>query len=205
MSDPTAPQSGEPGHGNPNERGSGLAGLRVLFPYARQVRWFLVASGAAALTAMLSGMAIPLVTQRIIDGPLVDGDLRQLAWLIVVVLALGIAEAGMILVRRMLVAGPVTSLEHRMRMDLYGLLQRLPVAFHDRWQSGQLLSRAVSDLTIIRRFLAFGGIFLVVNAISLAVGLIVLFWLYVPFGLIVAASAVPMVILSYRYESRYKV
>ncbi|HET8641197.1 MAG TPA: ABC transporter ATP-binding protein [Pseudonocardiaceae bacterium] len=205
MSDPSQPVSGEPGHGNPNERGSGLAGLRVLFPYARQVRWFLVASGAAALVSMLSGMAIPLVTQRIIDGPLVDGDLRQLAWLIVVVLALGAAEAGLILVRRLLVAGPVTSLEHRMRMDLYGLLQRLPVAFHDRWQSGQLLSRAVSDLTIIRRFLAFGGIFLVVNAITVAVGFVILFWLAPAFGFILLTTSVPLVLLSYRYERQFKV
>src|SRR5829696_3826654 len=163
-------QSGEPGHGNPNEPGSGIAALRVLLPYAKQIRWYLIGSGVAALSATLAGMSIPLVTQRIIDGPVMDGDLRQLSWLILAVLALGAAEAGLILLRRMLVAGPVTGLEHQMRMDLYGLLQRLPVAFHDRWQSGQLLSRAVSDLTIIRRFLAFGGIFLVVNAITVVVG-----------------------------------
>ena len=44
-----------------------------------------------------------------------------------------------------------------MRADLYAHLQRLPVAFHDRWASGQLLSRATSDLTTIRWFVVFSG------------------------------------------------
>ena len=42
-------------------------------------------------------------------------------------------------------------------------LQDLPVAFHDRWPSGQLLSRAISDLNLIRRWIAFGFVLLIVN------------------------------------------
>lgn len=197
------PQSGEPGHGDPNQRGSGLAALLVLAPYARRIRWYLAGSGAAALIATLAGMAIPLVTQRIIDGPVMSGDLGQLSWLIAIVLALGAVEAGLILTRRLLVAGPVSGLEHRMRMDLYTTLQRLPVAFHDRWQSGQLLSRAVADLTTVRRFLAFGGIFLVVNGVAIVVGFALLCWLAPAFGLILLITSVPLVMLSYRYEHGY--
>jgi len=181
-----------------------LAALRVLIPYARRVRWCLLGSAAFALVATLAGMAIPLVTQRIVDGPIAHGDLGGLVWPVALVLALGVTEAVGILLRRLLVAGPVPGVEKRMRDDLYRQLQGLPVAFHDRWQSGQLLSRAISDLTVIRRFLAFAGIFLMVNGIALVVGLGVLFWLYPPFGLIVALSAVPMVLISVRYETRYK-
>ena len=50
-----------------------------------------------------------------------------------------------------------------MRNGLYAQLQDLPVAFHDRWPSGQLLSRAVSDLNLIRRWISFGIVLLVVN------------------------------------------
>jgi ATP-binding cassette subfamily B protein len=189
----------------PPQRGPGLAALRVLVPYARDIRWSLIGSGAAALAATLAGMTIPLFIQPIIDGPVAHGDLGGLVWPIAVVLALGVAEAAFILLRRMLVAGPVTTLEKRMRADLYHHLQRLPVAFHDRWQSGQLLSRAGSDLTVIRRFLAFGGIFLVVNGITIVIGLGVLFWLSVPFGVVVLLLAVPMVLVSYHYEAKYKV
>ena len=50
-----------------------------------------------------------------------------------------------------------------MRDDLYAHLQRLDAGFHDSWQSGQLLSRATTDLSAIRRFAGFGTIFLITN------------------------------------------
>jgi ATP-binding cassette, subfamily B, bacterial len=182
-----------------------LAALRVLLPYVRPVRWALIGSAVTALAATLSGMTIPLVTQRIIDGPVAHGDLRGLVWPVAAVLLLGTLEALFILCRRLLVADPVTKLEKRMRADLYEHLQGLPVAFHDRWQSGQLLSRAVSDLSVIRRFVAFGGIYLVVNAVTILVGLGVLFWLSTWFGLAVLVMSVPMIATSFHYERKYKV
>ena len=48
--------------------------------------------------------------------------------------------------RRWFVLTPGTHVEAAMRNTLYAKLQDLPVAFHDRWQSGQLLSRSMSDL-----------------------------------------------------------
>ena len=62
-----------------------------------------------------------------------------------------------------------------MRNTLFAKLQDLPVAFHDRWPSGQLLSRAVADLGLIRRWLSFGIVLLIANFITLVVGLLILF------------------------------
>ncbi len=189
----------------PDQRAPRLGALRVLIPYARPVRWALIGSAAFALAATLAGMSIPLVTQRLVDGPLASGDLGALVWPIGLVVLLGVAEAAFILIRRVMVAGPVTTLERRMRADLYHHLQRLPAAFHDRWQSGQLLSRAISDLTTIRRFLAFSGIFLVVNGLTMIVAILVLFWLAPAFGLVVFVASVPTIAVSYYYEAKYKV
>lgn len=194
MADDTSPQ-----------RAPSLGALRVLVPYVRPVRWALIGSAFFALAATLAGMAIPLVTQRLVDGPLASRDLDALTWPIVMVVLLGVTEAAFILVRRLLVAGPVTGLERRMRADLYHHLQRLPAAFHDRWQSGQLLSRAISDLTTIRRFLAFSGIFLVVNGVTMVVAVVVLFWLSPVFGVVVLVASVPTIAFSYHYEAKYKV
>ena len=63
--------------------------------------------------------------------------------------------------RRILLTVLSTGLETNLRDDLYAQLQRLDVGFHDRWQSGQLLSRAMTDLSVIRRFIGFGAIFFV--------------------------------------------
>ncbi|HVV20096.1 MAG TPA: ABC transporter ATP-binding protein [Pseudonocardiaceae bacterium] len=169
------------------------------------MRWPLIGATAMTLLAMVCGLVIPLVTQRILDGPVATHHLGSLPWLIGLVLALGTLEAGSFFLRRKLVARPTTQIEARMRADLYEHLQRLPIAFHDQWQSGQLLSRAVSDLSTLRRFFAFAVIFLVVNSITLVLGLVVLFVLAPVLGLIVLCCALPLIAVSTLFESKYKV
>ncbi|MGH3786252.1 MAG: ABC transporter ATP-binding protein [Pseudonocardiaceae bacterium] len=188
---------------NPHQKPS-LAVLCRLWPYVRPVRGRLLGSGAAALAAMLAGLGIPLMIQRIVDGPIATRDRRALVLLCVGVLALGLIEAGLIYLRRQLVARPATDIEKRMRADLYHQLQELPVAFHDRWPSGQLLSRAISDLTTIRRFVAFSGLFLVINVLTVLVGLVVLLVIAPQLGILAVMMAVPLVVLCGRYERRYE-
>ena len=181
-----------------------LAVLCRLWPYIRPVRGRLLGSGVAALGAMLSGLGIPVLIQRIVDGPVAHKDRGELVLLSLGVLAFGLLEAGLIYLRRALVARPSTDVEKRMRADLYHHLQRLPVAFHDRWPSGQLLSRAVSDLTTIRRFVAFSGVFLVVNLLTVLVGLVVLVVIAPALGMLAVLMAAPLVVLCRRYERRYE-
>ena len=163
----------------------------------------MIGSGVAALAATLAGLAIPLVTRVIVDGPVARGELGGLPWLVLGVLAFGALEAGLILLRRLLVAGPANQVEATMRADLYAHLQRLPVAFHDRWASGQLLSRATSDLTTVRWFVMFSGIFLVVNALTVGVGVGVLVWLPPWLGLVIAIMAGPLTVTTLALERRY--
>jgi ATP-binding cassette subfamily B protein len=118
-------------------------------------------------------------------------------------MALGIAEAGLILIRRWVQARAVLGFETAIRDDLYKHMQELPMEFHGRWQSGQLLSRITIDLSAIRRFMGFGLLFLVINIIQLVVVTLLLLHLYWPLGLVVAISAVPIIVLSKRFETRY--
>jgi ATP-binding cassette subfamily B protein len=187
-----------------NSRQASLVVLRRLAPYVQPVRGRLLGSGAAALGGMLAGLGIPLLIQRIVDGPVAHRDRSALVLLSLGVLALGVLEAGLIYLRRALGARPTTDIEKRMRADLYHHLQHLPVAFHDRWPSGQLLSRAVSDLTTIRRFLAFSGIFLVVNVLTVLAGMVVLLVIAPAFGVLTMIMAAPMVVLCQRYWRRYE-
>ncbi|MFI7035802.1 ABC transporter ATP-binding protein [Microbispora rosea] len=163
----------------------------------------LVVSWIAALLGIAAGTVIPLVSKEIIDGPVAHGDLGGLVPLGLLALGLGVAEAVLTFVRRWSQAGPVLGLETAIRDDLYRHLQRLPMSFHDGWQSGQLLSRATTDLSAIRRFLGFGMLFLIMNILQLTAVTVVLLRMYWPLGLLVAVSAVPVVILSLRFERRY--
>ncbi|MBB5956504.1 ATP-binding cassette subfamily B protein [Saccharothrix tamanrassetensis] len=188
-----------------DRRISTAATVRRLWPYFRPVRGQMALSMAAALLAMLCGLGIPLITQRIVDGPIAGRDLGALPPMIGLVLALGIAEAAFFWLRRRCIARPASDVEARMRADMYHHLQRLPVSFHDRWQSGQLLSRATTDLNTVRRFVAFVITFLVVNTLVVVIGLGVLFWLSPVLGAIVLACALPLLVLSYLFESKFKV
>jgi ATP-binding cassette subfamily B protein len=79
------------------------------------------------------------------------------------------------------------------------------MSFHSQWQSGQLLSRATTDLSAIRRFSGFGMLFLLVNVTQVTATTVVLLNMYWPLGLVVAATAAPIVWLSMRFEKRYVV
>jgi ATP-binding cassette subfamily B protein len=170
-----------------------------LRPYvARLVFMWLV-----AVVGIGTSIALPLVGKDVIDGPVVSGDADALVPLGLLALGIGVAEALMIFLRRWTQVGPVLGLETRIRDDLYEHLQRLPMSFHGEWQSGQLLSRATTDLSTIRRFLGFGVLFLVMNILQLTTVTVVLLNMYWPLGLLVAASAVPIVVVSLRFEKKY--
>ncbi len=158
---------------------------------------------AAAVLGIAAAILTPLVGKEIIDGPVAHGDQDALLPLGLLALALGVAEALLTFLRRWSQAAPVLGLETAIRDDLYRHLQRLPMRFHDEWQSGQLLSRATTDLSTIRRFLGFGVLFLVMNVLQLTTVTVVLLRMYWPLGLLVAGSAIPVIILSNRFEKRY--
>ena len=120
-----------------------------------------------------------------------------------VILVLGVAEAGLVALRRQFVINPATTVETRMRVSLYGHLQDLTVSFHDRWGSGQLLSRAMTDLNFLRRWMAFGAIMLVVTTLTVVIGVVVMFSMSWQLALIFLAAAVPIMIYGFRFRTRY--
>jgi ATP-binding cassette subfamily B protein len=179
--------------------------MRRLLPYARPaVRSVLIAM-AMALAAALVSLSIPQVLQRLVDGPLRSGDASAVPGAVILIAVLGAVEAALYAMRRLYIIGPATGVETRMRRALFAKLQDLPVAFHDRWASGQLLSRSMSDLSLIRRFIAFGVVYLVVNVITIVIGVGVLLFLNPLLAAIFTVCSVPLWINGFRFEQRYNV
>ncbi|MEO3791509.1 ABC transporter ATP-binding protein [Nonomuraea sp. B10E15] len=170
-----------------------------LRPYAAR----LVFIWLAAIVGIGAGLALPLISEQVIDGPVAHGDSAGLLPLGLLAVGVGVVEALLIFFRRWAQVKPVLGLETRIRDDLYEHLQRLPMGFHGDWQSGQLLSRATTDLSTIRRFLGFGMLFLVMNILQLITVTVLLLNKYWPLGLLVLASAVPIIWTSLRFEKRY--
>jgi len=188
---------------DPDARRRSVTSLWRLRGYLRPYIRSLVIMASAATIGVFVSIAIPLVTKAVIDGPITDGNESGILPLGLLALALGIVEAALILIRRWVQAAAVLGVETAIRDDLYHQLDRLPMAFHSRWQSGQLLSRVTIDLSAIRRFSGFGMLFLCINILQLLVVTALLLHLYWPLGLIVLCSAVPIIWLSMSFERRY--
>jgi ATP-binding cassette subfamily B protein len=157
-----------------------------------------------ALLASIVALTIPQVLRVLVNNSLQPGGSTDAVWIAaVVILALGVAEAGLVALRRQFVINPATTVETRMRVTLYGHLQELTVAFHDRWGSGQLLSRAMTDLSFLRRWMAFGAIMLVVTTLTVIIGVGVMFSMSWQLALIFLAAAVPIMINSFRFRRRF--
>jgi len=160
---------------------------------------------AAAVASVAAELAIPLLTKSVIDGAIAHGVKRLLIPLGAAALGLGVAEALMNMIRRWIQADAVAQIEKTIRDDLYAHLQKLHASFHDEWQSGQLLSRATTDLSTIRRFAGFGLIFLVINVLQFSAVIVLLIRLNWWLGLTTAAVFAPVLIVCLRFEKRYKV
>lgn len=180
-----------------------LRALARLLPFARPVLPRLLLGAASALAASLLALSIPLVLEVVVGGPIASGDIAQIAWGAAAILGLGLAEALMVWLRRWFILGPATRVEYELRQGFYARLQRLPVAFHDRWQSGQLLSRMMQDISMLRRWLAFGLVLLVVNVLTIAVGTVLLFRWHWLLGTVFLITSAPLWYAGYRFEKTY--
>ncbi|MDP9092722.1 MAG: ABC transporter ATP-binding protein/permease [Actinomycetota bacterium] len=157
----------------------------------------------SASGAMLAQSLVPLVVGRVVDGPIRHHDTAALWPLAGVALLFGIAEAVLFFVRRYAMASAALGLETDLRRDLFAHVQRLPVSFHDRWPSGQLLSRLTTDLSTIRRFVGFGFVFLIANSAPSIVVVVLLIHIHVVLGLFVLLAMAPLIVFTRRFELRY--
>lgn len=138
----------------------------------------LVAIGAAILE-----ISIPQMLRFIVDE-LVQNTTEAGVWIGGgLVLLIGVGNASLAYWRRWLIVDPTSTLEIRMRMNFFDRILRAPLSVLDRWSSGQLLTRSMSDLSTIRRWLSFalvqmtsvvvmfvtGGYFMVTASAPLAV------------------------------------
>ena len=155
---------------DPIDYAHGQRAPRTLAAYARpiRVRWgvgLLVAFGAGALE-----ISIPQVLQIIVDH-LSQSTTESAIWVAGgMVLLLGIAHASFMYWRRWLIVDPTSTIELSMRMNFFDRLLSAPLSLLDRWPSGQLLTRSMSDLGTIRRWLSFGIVQLLTVAVMFLVG-----------------------------------
>src|SRR5437588_1807367 len=163
--------------------------LGFLRPHRVAVVWsFVLAFGAIGATVL-----IPFLTGRAINA-VKSHERHTLTALAVAIVVAGLARLGLSVARR-LVAGRVSlGVERDLRNMLYGHLQRLELAFFDRQQTGQLMSRATIDLQSVRFFLGYGLIFIGQSVLVIGLAAVAMFALQ-PGLAALSLAPVPFVVL----------
>jgi ATP-binding cassette subfamily B protein len=202
QSDPAGIAGPHPADGSDAAPGA-LTSLLRLRSWARPHRKAVLVMIVSASLAMLAQSLVPLIVGRVVDGPIRNHDTAGLWPLAGLALLFGIAEAALFFVRRYAMAAAALGIETDLRRDLFAHIQRLPVSFHDRWPSGQLLSRLTTDLSTLRRFIGFGFVFLIANSVTSIIVLALLMHIHLLLGVFVLVAMAPLVVVTRRFELRY--
>lgn len=155
--------------------------------------------------ASVVGLMIPQVLEVLVNT-LQTTPTAATVWIAGgVVVALGLLEAVLLWLRRVFAIGPSTNIERQMRVRFYTWILDMPVAFHNDWGSGQLLSRAQQDVSQIRRWIAFGMIMMVSSAATILVGIYMMSRSSVLLAGIFLIILLPIVLLTYRFQQDFSV
>jgi ATP-binding cassette subfamily B protein len=136
---------------HPDAARSWIGRLRPIIRTHRALLWIGI---AGSVVGMVAQVAIPAVSSHAIDDALVSRTeaLAPYVWLL---LGLAAARGVLTFVYRYALYRLAYELEFDLRNVLFEHLTRLPFGFYDRVQSGQIISRANSDIRSVQLFLAF--------------------------------------------------
>jgi ATP-binding cassette subfamily B protein len=177
--------------------------LRRFLPQTKAYRYRFATAALVSLGVLTAQVAQPEVIKRFIDEVLIGKMDERLVPYALTVVALGVTWTSLAFIRRHQSGAIALGLEYDLRNNLYAHMQSLSVDFHDGWQSGDLVSRAVSDIARIRRYIGFGLVFLFQMAMTFALVLFQLFHIDASLALIAIAFCSPVMLVSYRFSRAY--
>lgn len=144
--------------------------LRLTRPYRLQLVGFIVAVVATAIVSVLP----PLLFRELLDTAVPHRDESLVAVLALAAVGLALANAGLNLLQRWYSARVGEGLIYDMRVALFDHVQRLPISFFTRTQTGALMSRLNNDVIGAQQAVTGTLGTVVSNIISLAVTLAVM-------------------------------
>ncbi|MFH1085098.1 MAG: ABC transporter ATP-binding protein, partial [Chloroflexota bacterium] len=131
----------------------------------------------AAFTSLLLGtgamLAIPRLSQQIIDQGIGQRDGGLIVGLSLTMVGLAVVRALFQFAEGALAARTAQGIAYDLRNHLYAKIQSLSFSYHDRAQTGKLLTRATSDVEAVQRFVG-RGLILFLSAIFMMVGALAL-------------------------------
>jgi ATP-binding cassette subfamily B protein len=178
----TSPSRSAPAAAPTADSDNSAGWLRLLWGFVGPARRLLLVSIGAALVSTAVITVTPLVTKTVVDDGLAGTHNDVDAWL-VVLFALGIIRFVATRARRWRAGRVSYDVQLRLRTRLYAHLQHLDATALDQLRTGQLVSRASADLTLVQQFLAWGPQ-VIANALQLLASVVAMLFLSWPLGLV---------------------
>lgn len=177
--------------------GSGASGWPLLRAALRRQRRGLVAGMVVGLAWSAGKVMVPRLTREAVDrGVIGHGSLWFWAGLITAAAAIAGVFSGW---RRYLAFRESRLTESRMREEIFEHIQRLHVGYHDHTQTGQLMSRASSDLQMIQGFVVM--IPITASNLAMVIGVVVVLLTSQPMLALIALAPLPLVnLLAQRFS-----
>jgi len=163
-----------------------------------------VAGFALAFAQMGLSLLVPRVTQLAIDRALLGGDSHMLVWYGLGLIGVGAVRFAVGVGRRLTTGKASLGIEYDLRQRLWSHLLRQPFAYFDRWPTGQLMSRLMSDITNVRMFLGYGMVFFAVNVVMILAIAVILLALDWRLALLSLAFLPALLLVTWRFSRRLR-
>lgn len=139
--------------------------------------YWLLAAGAFLGLIISTGtrLTIPRLTQTILDEGIAAGRMPVVLWAAVGMVGVSLAGSAFSFLQGVLSARTAQGVAYDLRNQLYAKIQSLSFSYHDRAQTGQLLTRATSDVEMVHMFVGMGFIHLLSAVLMMAGSIALLF------------------------------
>jgi ABC-type multidrug transport system fused ATPase/permease subunit len=128
-----------------------------------------------AFAQMGLSLVVPRIVQLTIDKAIGGGDYGLLPVYGLALLGVAAARFGVAVGRRLTTGRLSLGIEYDLRNRVWSHLLRQSFSYFDRWQTGQLMSRCMSDVQNVRMFLGYGLVFFTINILQMVAVTVVLF------------------------------
>jgi ABC-type multidrug transport system fused ATPase/permease subunit len=142
--------------------------LRIL-PYYRNYKWLMAAGYVAVIGNAFFNLAVPLLIGVGVDQGVVQQDVQALIWVSILILVASALRGLCAFGQNYLGETAAQGGSYELRKALYAHIQQLSFSFHDQAQTGDLLTRSLSDVEQLKNFMG-RGVLMVFNLILLIVG-----------------------------------
>jgi ATP-binding cassette, subfamily B, bacterial len=201
----------------PDDREGRLTIAGLLKPHEESLALTLAAIVGGGVTNLLQPWPLKIVFDVVSGTKPVHGWLRHLVhtglgskkvallqFAAIGVVGIAVLDAAFSYLETYMTAHVAQWVTHDLRRKLYNHIQQLSLAYHQRVQTGDLISRLTTDIDAIQTFVVSGLVGLAIDALTLVGMTSVMFYLDWGFTLIALSAAPPLFALTYSFTRRSK-